>query len=290
MNFALFHSPVVGPSTWRWVGASLDRAGHEVVIPDLRSVAREGEPRALAVEAASAVPDHWQEAIVVAHSGFGSLLPLVADLVGASREATMVFVDAGLPPCHGQTTPSADLLDHLRSLAVEGVLPRWSHWWGDHVMEVLVSDSDRRTAIENELPEIPLTFLRVGCRGSIGLVRRDWGVPPTQRRLPARRRGGAQARLAGNRAGGRSPRHCQLPRRHRRRPSQPRSARLTEAASAGPDDLFASSSRVISTCGSRCAFDLTAPSGWGRSAPTPTGLIPRALHADNGAQLTVPGV
>lgn len=158
MKFALFHSPVVGPSTWRWVGGALGHAGHEVVIPDLRSVALEGEPRQVAMAAASAVPGHWQEAVLVAHSGFGSLLPLVADLVGTSRVARMVFVDAGLPPCHGLTTPSADFLDHLRSLAVEGVLPRWSHWWGDQVMEVLVLEPDRRAAVEDELPEIPLAF------------------------------------------------------------------------------------------------------------------------------------
>jgi hypothetical protein len=69
-----------------------------------------------------------------------------------------VFVDAGLPPCDGAATASGDFLEQLRNLAVDRVLPRWSRWWDERAMEMLITDVDRRRAIEDELPEIPLAF------------------------------------------------------------------------------------------------------------------------------------
>ncbi len=43
-------------------------------------------------------------------------------------------------------------------MAVDGVLPRWSRWWGEDVMERLVPDAQRRPEVEAELPEVPLAF------------------------------------------------------------------------------------------------------------------------------------
>jgi hypothetical protein len=40
--------------------------------------------------------------------------------------ARLVFVDAGVPPCEGEATTSAEFLEHLRSLAPDGTLPKWS--------------------------------------------------------------------------------------------------------------------------------------------------------------------
>jgi hypothetical protein len=156
MQLALFHSPLVGPTTWRWLANSLDVAGHDVVVPDLRDAALAGDPGAMIASAADAIPHDWSAPVLVAHSGFGSLAPLVAERLGGPP--TFVFVDAGLPPCHGRATPSADFLDHLRTLAVDGVLPKWSTWWGEGVMETLVPARDRRVELEAEMPEIPLTF------------------------------------------------------------------------------------------------------------------------------------
>lgn len=157
MKCALFHSPLVGPSTWRWVAVQLDAAGHDVVVPDLRGAAATGDPAVLITRAAAAVPEEWPEPLLVAHSGFGSLLPSVAEQVGGQNPRIM-FVDAVLPPCQGTVTPSADFLEQLKVLAIDGVLPRWSTWWGDGAMAALVPDPERRVELGAEMPEVPLAF------------------------------------------------------------------------------------------------------------------------------------
>jgi hypothetical protein len=154
---ALFHSPLVGPATWWWVARSLEAAGHDVVVPDLRDAAVAGDPHGMIAAAAAAIPREWSTPVLVGHSGFGSLLPSVASQLGG-RSPRALFVDAGLPPCEGSATASADFLDRLRSLAVDGVLPKWSTWWGEGVMQTLVPAVDRRVELEAEMPEVPLAF------------------------------------------------------------------------------------------------------------------------------------
>ena len=61
-------------------------------------------------------------------------------------------MDAGVPPCEGDATADADFLDGLRALAVDGILPKWSRWWGEGVMETLVADEGRRNKVESERP------------------------------------------------------------------------------------------------------------------------------------------
>jgi hypothetical protein len=157
MQLALFHSPLVGPTTWRWAARSLVAAGHDVVVPDLRDAAVTGDPGVMIAAAATAIPDGWSTPVLVGHSGFGSVLPSVAERLGR-HSPRIVFVDAGLPPCEGPATPSAHFLHRLRELAVDGVLPKWSTWWGEGVMEMLVPAADRRVDVEAEMPEIPLGF------------------------------------------------------------------------------------------------------------------------------------
>jgi pimeloyl-ACP methyl ester carboxylesterase len=155
MRFVLVHSPLVGPTTWRWVADVLTSAGHDVAVPDLREAAMSGEPQSViaAVRAAAGTGP----ATVVGHSGAGHFLPWVAEHL-ESPPGGIVFVDAGIPPCEGRATPSADFLDRLRSLAAGDMLPRWSTWWGTDVMEMLVLDGGRRAEIEAEMPEIPVAF------------------------------------------------------------------------------------------------------------------------------------
>ena len=92
--------------------------------------------------------------VLVGHSAAGRLIPLVAERLEA---AACVFVDAqlpGFPP----PTPDADdwFLTHVRSLAVDGVLPPWSEWWGAPAWEGLVPDPARRATLESALPRMPL--------------------------------------------------------------------------------------------------------------------------------------
>ena len=51
-----------------------------------------------------------------------------------------------------------DFLATLRNLATEGLLPPWSRWWDEGVIEALVPDEQRRREIEEELPRLPLSF------------------------------------------------------------------------------------------------------------------------------------
>lgn len=135
MEFVLVHSPLVGPRTWRWVAEALAAAGHGVVVPDLRAATLTGRSQELIVAAASAVPSAWARPLLVGHSGAGFFLPSISEAVDAAQ---LVFVDAGLPPQEGPATVGGDFLDRLRSLSVDGVLPRWSAWWGATVMRTLI--------------------------------------------------------------------------------------------------------------------------------------------------------
>jgi len=153
VRFLLVHSPALGPASWHWVAEALRHAGHEPIVPDLTGEAASGSPVAFAIAAARAAE---AECIVVGHSGAGALLPLVA----AQRLSAphLVFVDAVMPPCAGTFSAGGDFIDTLRALASDGLLPIWSRWWGDGVLETLVPQDDRRRRVAAELPRVPLSF------------------------------------------------------------------------------------------------------------------------------------
>ena len=62
--------------------------------------------------------------MLVGHSGAGVLFPMIAEPRPGSMR--VMFVDAGVPPCHGAVTPGGDFLEQLRELAVNKMVPRWS--------------------------------------------------------------------------------------------------------------------------------------------------------------------
>jgi hypothetical protein len=156
MRFVLVHSPIVGPSTWRFVADALRSHGHKAIVPNLVAAAVAGDPDLFA-RAASEASASDEETVIVGHSGAGPMLPLVAaGLTPKPRRVT--FVDAGLPPCEGTSTVGGDFLGTLRDLATNGVLPVWSRWWAGGVLESLVRDDRRRNEIEKELPQVPLAF------------------------------------------------------------------------------------------------------------------------------------
>jgi len=160
MVFVLVHSPLVGPSTWSPVAHELERRGRQAVVPSLH-------------EPVGAPPSHWRHyveaardavrtlsepIVLVGHSGGGLLLPVIAEAV-APPVSGLIFVDSGVPADSGETPlvrPS--FLDHLRKLAVGGVLPPWSNWWGEDAMRDLVPDEALRTALVREMPSLPLAY------------------------------------------------------------------------------------------------------------------------------------
>ncbi|HEX6425707.1 MAG TPA: hypothetical protein VFZ79_19615 [Acidimicrobiales bacterium] len=165
MRFLLLHSPLVGPATWRCVGEELAAGGHDITLPDLRAAAVSGEP--LAVVRAALEPRANDPMVVVGHSGAGFFLPSTAAHLG-ELVSGLVFVDAGLPPCEGEATLGADLLEQLRQMARDGILPKWSTWWGEGVMEALVPDAVRRAEIEVETPEVPLALYEASMTQPVG--------------------------------------------------------------------------------------------------------------------------
>jgi pimeloyl-ACP methyl ester carboxylesterase len=160
MVFVLVHSPLVGPSTWAPVARELGRRGWQAVVPSLLKPT--GAPsrdwRHYVEAARDAVQTLSDSIVLVGHSGGGLLLPVVADAV-ALPVSGLIFVDSGLPASVGETplVPPA-LLEDLRTLAVEGMLPPWSSWFGDEAMRDLVPDEALRTALGREMPSVPLAY------------------------------------------------------------------------------------------------------------------------------------
>lgn len=128
--------------------------GHVVSVPDLRSAANSGDPHAF-IDAARA-PVSGGTAVIAGHSGAGFFLPSIA--TAGSTSCQLLFVDAGIPPAGGPASPGGDFIERLRTRSSDGILPRWSTWWGEGVMERLVPDSGMRARIQAELFEVPIEF------------------------------------------------------------------------------------------------------------------------------------
>jgi hypothetical protein len=150
--FVLVHSPVTGPSTWRWVAAVLVAGGHRVSIPAVAGVSSWQE----FADAVAAQVAHDDHAVLVGHSGAGSVLPQIAARTGAER---LIFVDADIPSAAGEASlMPAEILATLRAMATDGLLPPWSEWFGPEVMGELVPDAERRSLVTAELPRLPISY------------------------------------------------------------------------------------------------------------------------------------
>jgi hypothetical protein len=87
-------------------------------------------------------------------------LPAIADLLSSKRaRPRLVFVDAAIPECEGEAKLDPAVVDLLRAVAVEGVLPPWSEWWGEGELERLIPNRGRRARVVAELPELPMTLI-----------------------------------------------------------------------------------------------------------------------------------
>lgn len=157
MRLVLVHSPAVGPSTWRWTAVALRAAGHDVSVPDLRAAASTGDLAAYVAAASSAAATPAPADVVVGHSGAGPSLPAIVAAATALPARRPVFVDAGLP-----ADGPDPFLPRLRSLAVDGVLPPWSTWFGPDALAAMVPDADRRAAVRADEPRVPLALYEAG--------------------------------------------------------------------------------------------------------------------------------
>jgi hypothetical protein len=173
-RFYLLHSPVVGPTTWKWVSEELRVLGHEVEILVISPPATFHGWEEVVKEVVAQIIGE-DDAIFVAHSGAGPLLPTIVDRSKA-QGSSLVFVDARIPAMAASTPLMPDvLLKQLSAIAVDGLLPPWSEWFGPDVLASLVPDSNKRELIELELPRIPLSYF--------------YGSVPPVRKWPANRNG-----------------------------------------------------------------------------------------------------
>ena len=170
MEFVLVHGPPVGPATWRWAAEALTSAGHGVVVPDLRRAALSGDPVAVVNEVVAACSHHID--VVVGHSGAGVFLPAIAGSLWLRARPRLVFVDAVIPECEGEARLHPAVVDLLRTLAVEGVLPPWSVWWGEGGAERMIPDRRLRAEVEAELPELPMVLFEGAVPVAAGWC--DW--------------------------------------------------------------------------------------------------------------------
>jgi len=156
-TFVLVHSPVTGPSTWRWVADELAERGHQVAVPSVPPAATALGWSAF-VGAVGALSGGLDSPVLVGHSGAGPLLPRIATRL---RPRALVFVDAGVPPEAGETSPApAEFLEFLQGLANGGVLPPWSEWFGPDSMREQIPDDRKREIVSAELPALPLSYFQ----------------------------------------------------------------------------------------------------------------------------------
>lgn len=156
-HYVLVHSPLVGPTTWKWVAEELRSEGDAVVVPTVAVATLSAGWRAVASEFADQVPD-TPGMVFVAHSGAGPLLPSIVDRARAV-DPSLIFVDAGIPSISVPTPLAPDeMFQELTKIAEKGVLPPWSDWFGPEVMKELIPDPETRRLVASELPQLPLSY------------------------------------------------------------------------------------------------------------------------------------
>jgi len=110
--------------------------------------------------------------VVAGHSGAGLFLPAIANSLSSRARPRLVFVDAAIPECDGDARLDPNVVDLLRPLAVEGILPPWSVWLGEGGVEQMIPDGELRARVEAELPELPMTLFEAALPAPAGWC--DW--------------------------------------------------------------------------------------------------------------------
>ena len=196
-DFVLVHSPVTGPSTWRWVAGQLADRGHRVTVPAVPPVATSLGWAAF-VGSVAALADTKGQPVLVGHSGAGPLLPIIGDRIGA---AALVFVDADVPPAAGETPlVPAEFLGVLRDLAIGTRLPPWSEWFGPDTMREMIPDDRQRKIVTAELPEVPLSYFESRAPVPDGWMRTRCGYVLLSDAYTAQAERAEAAGLAGHQA------------------------------------------------------------------------------------------
>ncbi len=159
---ALLPSPLLGPVVWRPVARQLCRQGWSVAEVRPADVAPSSPQDALRTFLA-ALPDD-QELVLLPHSNAGLFVPALA---AERRVIGYVFADAGLPAfgvggllgAAGRVPMAAPRLHAFLAQRADeaGLLPPWTHWWGDEVGAVFPS-AEVREQVERQQQRLPLSY------------------------------------------------------------------------------------------------------------------------------------
>jgi hypothetical protein len=155
---ALVHSPLVGLSSWWPTANALAQRRGLVSIPSApKGAIPAWRAWAAAVSDRTGRNDVDRPVVLVGHSAAGLLLPAIAQ---RTRTVGLVFVDARIPPDDGVVAPAEEeFMTFVRGRAdTEGLLPPWSRWWGDEVLEGLVPDPVMRIRFEADMPRLPVAW------------------------------------------------------------------------------------------------------------------------------------
>jgi hypothetical protein len=159
-TLALLPSPLLGAVAWEPVADVLRSHGHECVVADAAG--------STATEVLDALHDSMpvsllgDDVVLVPHSNAGLYVPALAGRYGFPAVASVVFVDAALPPLDGGPAPVApeELVAHLAALVDDdGLLPPWSQWWAERDLDGLFPDDDTRRRVQAHERRLPLSYL-----------------------------------------------------------------------------------------------------------------------------------
>lgn len=152
-TIVLLHSPLVGPGCWAPTARELESRGWTCLLPTAPPATAWHE----LVDVLVAGIGEAAGATVVGHSASNLLLPAIAARIEASPP---IFVDGKIPSASGMIPPvEAEFLEFVRALpADDGLLPRWSDWWGAGGLRRLFPDDATYEAFEAELPRLHLDW------------------------------------------------------------------------------------------------------------------------------------
>lgn len=151
MELVCVHSPLLGPASWRKSATLIDG-----VVPDLTPFVSGPPPYwARFVERASGGAPTGDVALV-AHSGAGPLLPMIAERL--TSVTALVFVDAGIPPTEGTFRQPQEFRQFVAGHSHAGRLAAWYMWWEGTLIEELIPNPDDVLALRSDEPRVPLGF------------------------------------------------------------------------------------------------------------------------------------
>lgn len=163
VTFALIHSPLVGPSTWKLVASQLQQHSHRVIVPTLVDSEADTRPywEQQAESASKAIKATTTDGscILVGHSGAGPILPAIGEGL-RQPPGGYIFVDAGLPSDQVsrlemmKSESSQWAAEFERYLVAGGLYPDWS----DTDLKDLVPDDHLRRQMLKELSARALSF------------------------------------------------------------------------------------------------------------------------------------